>query len=84
MRTEHAPDDEKRIDRLQSLSTEWLGRGAAVGIDRTPEGYRIAVYDLWGAERLAVTREDKRSALGASIRSVQKRIRGSEDAEGSR
>ena len=66
-RSVHSAADEKRIDTLQALATERVGRGAAVGIDRTGGHFRVVVFNARGDEAFAIKHEQKSDALHAAI-----------------
>ena len=66
-RGSHSARDERRIDRLQGLATERVGRGAAVSVDRSSAGHKVVVFDARGDERVVVVGEDKARTLEAAI-----------------
>ena len=66
----HSVRDERRIDRLQELVTERVGRGAAVAVNRAAGGYRVVVFCARGEERIVVVEAEKRRALDGAVARV--------------
>lgn len=67
-RTEHSAADERRIDLLQEIATDRLGKGAAVGVLSRKGEATVLVYDRAGDEKIEVTAESKSQALDEAIR----------------
>lgn len=70
VRAQHSARDERRIDRLQELATERVGRGAAVAVNRAAGGYRVVVFCARGEERIVVVEVEKRRALDSAVERV--------------
>lgn len=75
VRTTHAEADERRIDQLQEVATEALGRGAAVSVDKAGGGHRVIVFSRTGDEVLTIDRPVKSAALDKAIRDCRRMIR---------
>lgn len=79
-RTTHAARDERRIDQLQALATEVVGRGAAVGIHPALVGHRVIVFSPKGEEVFAVESANKTTALDRALRRCRELGRGLREA----
>ena len=66
-RSPHSARDERRIDALQALVTEQIGRGAAVSVERVKGAYVVTVFDARGDERLKRDGADKSALLDEVI-----------------
>ena len=64
----HSARDERRIDELQALATEHVGRGAAVAVHPVkPIGYHVVIFTAKGDVHLLVQQPTKALALDAAI-----------------